>query len=433
MTVQNNIDDLYLFKDILNRNYFDDFKRGKKNIEFLLNNECPHNCQNCHVNYDKEIYKNQNIFSPKNNKYDNLLFLIDWYIENQFHCDMIFKGCIEENPEKDIIDIFTKMYNKFNNSPSHPGRIYIHTKGLNIPLLDKIILLFRKIQIGVIPIFDINGYYCDDVIYNKQIIDYIKNNDECQVYSYINATNVYNWIQNYKWWILSIGFENCHKIHLIETLDDSWDADSIQEYLNFLNFQIDFLMDNLIDFQDIIFSNKKINFCTIQLQNQQILSNKKYYQDCLFHNGITIDLITLKVPACSKLNYPIFHVGEFIYNEEHNKLELQPLNLTLLIPKAHLKKSCTPHCEYCDCINLCEKTCYGENFKVSYNPLCPIKHSCDLIKSKYHFLIYKYNLLELLNFDLFDLDYSFVKNLIKLKNQNIFINKKEDPYEKDIG
>jgi hypothetical protein len=72
---------------------------------------------------------------------------------------------------------------------------------------------------------------------------------------------------------------------------------------------------------------------------------------------------------------------------------------------------------------LCEKTCYGENFKVSYNPLCPIKNSCDLTKIKYNFLIYKYNLLNMFNLDFLNLNYTFKRNLQNLKENNIFINK----------
>ena len=420
MMVQNTIDDIYLFQDILNRNYFNDFQRKNKHIEFLLNNnDCSHNCINCYMNVDKDLYKNQDIFTPtKQNKYDNLLKLIEWYILNNFCCDIHIKGCIEEERSSKIFNIFSEMFEMFLKAENKPNVIYIYTKGINLDLLKQIILIFHNSEIRIIPVLCVNGYYCDtEFSYTEQqyslMIDFILNNP-CEVHAEINARNINKWIQNYKWWILSLGLDNCNKIYLKETLNDEWDTNSIQSYINFLDFQIDFLSENIEDFQNAIFSKEMMPFSTAHLIDQKILTNQKYYQDCLFHNGLTIDVSTLKMPTCSKLNYPIFHIGEFVYDEQ-NKLKLEPLNLTMLIPKAHLKRSCTPHCEYCKYINLCEKTCYGENFKVSYNPLCPVKNSCDLMKAKYNFLIYKYNLLNLLDFNKLNLNYSFKKSLEKIK------------------
>lgn len=425
MMVQNNIDDIYLFQDILDRNYFNDFRHGEKNIEFLLNNNiCSHNCKNCYLNTDKEIYKNQNIFSQVGtNKFNNLLKLIDWYISNNFCCNIYIKGCLEEENIDEVLRCFTEIHNKFININLKPKEIYIYTKGLNLNLLKNILLIFNNSDIKIIPIFLINGYYCDEQnLYTEKqyldLIDFIKNNI-CKIHAEIDADNVQKWIQNYKWWILSLGIDNCNKIYLTEVLNDAWTQEAISSYINFLDFQVDFLSENIKNFQEIIFLENALNFSTIQLIDQEILTNKKYYQNCLFHMGITIDISTLKIPTCSKLNYPIFHIGEFSLEDNNADLKLNPLNLTLLIPKAHLKRSCTPHCEYCDYISLCKKTCYGENFKVSYNPLCPIKNSCDLTKAKYNFLIYKYNLLNLLDFKNLNLNYSFEKIIKKIKEQEV--------------
>ena len=56
--IKTNKDDFYLLQDILKRNYFNFFKKGEKNIEFILNHSCNKNCSNCFsCSYDTEIYK----------------------------------------------------------------------------------------------------------------------------------------------------------------------------------------------------------------------------------------------------------------------------------------------------------------------------------------------------------------------------------------
>ena len=402
-----NEDDFYLLQDILKRNYFDFFLKGDKEIEFILNNNCNQNCKNCFsCSYDRDIYKNQNIFIPtKSHKYDNLLNLIDWYIQNQFHCKIIFKGCIEEESSYDLLKTCKEVYNKFVLHNIFPKEIVFETKGKNIKLLNSILNIFNK-QILITFAFNINGPYCDNEEESKyqELLNFILNND-ASINAQINASNVAQWIKNYKWWIVNLGFNNLDKLHLSETLDSNWDFSSLQQYIKFLDFQVDILSENIPDFKNYIFNNK-LNFTTIQIIDQEFLTNKRYYQSCSFHNGLTIDLSTLKIPACSKLNYPIFHVGEF--DDDFN---IKPINISILVAKSHLKKSCTPHCEYCNFLNLCEKTCYGENFKVSYNPICPIKNSCNMIAVKYNFLFFKYNTMNLLNLEEYDLDPAFRKNL----------------------
>lgn len=421
MIVTNN-DDFYLLQDVLKRNYFVFFERGQKNIEFILNNNCNQNCENCFgCSYDKEAYKNQNIFLPQGtHKYNNLLDLTDWYIDHKFVCNIIFRGCVEEEAEESFLNTLNNMYKKFKQNNIQPQSISFETKGKNIQLLKNILHIFKTIPITFI--FNINGLYCDNAKENnyEDIIEFIKYYDNSIINAKINASNVKNWIVNYKWWIINLGFDNLNKLHLSETLDANWDFSSIQKYIKFLDFQVDVLAENLPDFKSYIFNNK-LNFTTVQILDQQFLTNKKYYQSCLFHDGLTIDLITLKIPSCTKLNYPIFHIGEFI--KENNKFIINPINISILIAKAHLKKSCTPHCEYCQYLNICEKTCYGENFKVSYNPICPIKNSCDMTIVKYNFLFFKYNSMNLLNFDEYNLDFYFKQNLKSLLD-HIF--KKED-------
>ena len=418
--IKTNKDDFYLLQDILKRNYFNFFKKGEKNIEFILNHSCNKNCSNCFsCSYDTEIYKKQNIFNPtEKDKFDNLFSLTEWYINNKFCCNIYFRGCIEEESTNLLLNALQNMHNQFLSNNTIPKHIIFDTKGKDIELLNSILKIFNN-SISVIFVFNINGFYCDnnnsnDDNYYINIINFITQHNS-YINAKINAENVGNWIKNYKWWIVNLGFQNLNKIYLSENLDAAWDYAAMQKYIKFLDFQVDILSEQLDNFNYYIFDNK-LNYTTIQILNQGFLTNSKYYQSCLFHSGLAIDLITLKIPACTKLNYPIFYIGEFINND--NELSINPINIPILITKAHLKKSCTPHCEYCNFLNLCEKTCYGENFKISYNPICPIKNSCDMTAVKYNFLFFKYKSMGLLNLDDYNLDPSFKENLKTLIGGN---------------
>jgi pentatricopeptide repeat protein len=89
------------------------------------------------------------------------LKLIDWYISNNFCCNIYIKGCLEEENIDEVLKCFTEIHNKFINIDLKPKEIYIYTKGLNLNLLKNILLIFNNSSIKIIPIFLINGYYCD--------------------------------------------------------------------------------------------------------------------------------------------------------------------------------------------------------------------------------------------------------------------------------
>lgn len=418
-----NKDDFYLFQDILERNYFKDFRKGKKNIEFLLSSDTLslNSCSNCTIE-QSILYPEEDIFIPNSNKNENLLLLIDWYISNQFICPIEFNGCIEDENIENLILTLNQIIEKFNNTNYKPRSVIFHTKMKNLNLISSIFDIFKD-TIQTIFYIHLDGYFCDNNYneeYYDQIITFIKDKQHFYFKSTVNNLNIDKWIQNYQWWIKKLGLTQfLERMDLHEILNNNWDQNSIQNYLNFLNFQIDYLFEKLDKFESIIYSNNFHFNCpfTIQILDRQILTNKNYYQNCLFHNGLTIDLLTLKIPACCKLNYPMYHIGEFKYDNNNKNFNISPINLSMSIVKAHLKRSSTPHCEYCSYLNLCEKTCYGENFEVSFNPLCPILNSCLLMQCKYNFLIYKYKQMDLFDLEHYDCDPIFINDLLLLDKQ----------------
>ena len=131
-----NIDDFYLLLDILERNYFKHFRKGVKTLELLLSsNNLLNICSNCTL-CAEELYPNQDIFKSNSNtnKFENLLILIDWYIKNEFICDIEFNGCLEDEDNNILYNTLAIILTKFKQTQynKHPNKIIFHTKMKNI-------------------------------------------------------------------------------------------------------------------------------------------------------------------------------------------------------------------------------------------------------------------------------------------------------------
>lgn len=407
-------DDILLINDILDRNYYSYFKEGKKGIKIIFNDiikEPPEKIQ--------KLYLNQNTYKKtKTEKNQNLNMLIDWYINNNFLCDLYFYN-IDFSQES--ILILKTAIEKFNNSYVFPKNIYFYCSLKDIEQIKKIQEDIKVKYINFIYCFEINGKYCDFNLYSDQdykILQNLMQTEKCKIFSEINSTNIKYWIQNFKWWIINFGPDIIYNIQLNEKLDETWDEQSIMFYFSFLDFQIDYFHDF---FTESIFKEKcfkdKIPFSTFQILDKEILTNKKYYKDCDFHNLLTIHLNSLNILPCYNLDYIDFHIGNFII--ENNKItQVMPKNISMLITTCHLKRSSTPHCEYCNLLNICDGPCYANNYLNSYNVLCPIRESCNLIQNKIKFILYKFKKMNININSLNNLNETFKKDLF-LINKNL--------------
>lgn len=376
--------------DVLYRNYFLDFKRNDahKQIDFIfpIKDKISTNHLQLNNNFNFDIISN------------NLKQLVNWYKENNFKCIINLKNIDDflSNDYISLLDTFLNLNDVHLN-------LYTNMSFLNNFELTKLIITYiQKLQNNNIYIhFNINldGLYCDNInseeFYNK-LLTFLSNYEYWEFFSYITPENIENWIQNYQWWISKLDVSCLDKIHLIEDTNKNWSLEAIQNFISFIDFQVDLLSGVLKDnFQNFIFNQleeKKICFTNIQLINQGIMDNSKYYRDCAFHNSLSIDLSNLKLLLCGNINYKNFSIGHF------NGIDWEPEIVELSMLTTHLKRSSTPHCEKCQFIELCPGFCYAKSFDYIYNPLIPIRQYCNLITAKYNFLIYKYITLDLFDF-----------------------------------
>lgn len=398
--LENNI----FLNDMLYRNYYLNFqsKNPSRAIDLIFSNDLCNSCDHCYLSLDKKIdcYNKKEIFSLSTIQ-NNLKIFIEWYIENQFNCNINLKNgdLILTKENICLLDNFLKLNSLF------PITISIYTT-LDVDCdFETIKFYVNKLKQNNINInFKIllNGLYCDTAnrneLFYQSVLTFL-NDEEYNIIANITPNNIIYWIDNYKWWLRVLGEKALTSIILNEVSSDKWTDELISAYIPFLDFQVDVLSKIIPSFPSFVFlGDKEINFNSIQLLSQEILINNKYYRDCEFHNNLVIDIQTFNLLLCSKINYDNFYLGHFNIKEK----KWDALTPELSILKAHLKRSSTPHCEKCNFIELCSGFCYGASFEKNYNPLIPIRQFCNLTKAKYQFLIYKYNSMKYFDLNILD-------------------------------
>ena len=409
-----------LINDILKRNYYKEFQKenSSKNIELIINRlNTNSKCYGCFNNTETKLYPHIDFSENDYDKiFENLSIFLKFYNQNQWQCPIELNGIDwsnDKNCEKILIllqNLSTKYMNEY-----FPKKIIIDTDFYSIiNNTDDLWYKWKKRQEvfknnNIILYFNIyaNGPYCDDNNYSMEYYDKLVNlfknhtiqEDSFKIITYIRPNNIKSWIKNYQWWIDNLGDLAFTNIELREEKTENWTYELIGEYINFLNYQIEYFQNKYDneDFLKLIYDKNKNNiFQNIALLENKYLINENKNNNCNFFKNLTIDLTTMNIVPCAKVNYEDFACGQYIIeNNEITKIKAK--NVPIIIYNTHLKQSCMPHCELCPHVELCAGHCLGESYNKCFDMLPPIKEFCDLSKAKINFLIYRYNSLNLID------------------------------------
>lgn len=420
------IEDDELITDIIKRNYYNVFlqENSPKHLELIINRKNINSkCYGCFNNTETEMYPHIDFTENNYDKiYENFTAILKYYDKNNWHCPIEINGVDwsnSENCERFLI-LLQNLANR--TSVNFPKKIIINTdfkefidngNDLNKRWRRRY-EAFKKQGINLFFNIHANGLYCDDNGFDEKfyntllfwINSYHLDLHSIKIISYIRPSNVKNWIKNYDWWLKSLGDLAFNIIELREEKTENWTYDLIAEYNLFLKHQIEILINKFpSEFESIIFDNKKdFTFQNISILENRYLINDKKNNNCNFFKNLTIDLTTMNIVPCAKINYEDFACGQYII--KNNEIaSIRAKNIPIIIFNTHLKQSCMPHCENCCHIEFCSGHCLGESYNKCYDPLVPIREFCDLSKTKINFLIYVYSTLGLLTKD-------------KLKNAN---------------
>lgn len=398
-------EDNEVFNTILEQEYFTEFKLGNKSIELELSGLCSANCQYCYLKkyqkdlFPKELYNEKNII-------DNINLLLQWYIKNNFTCRIsLFSG--EWLTTSLMEPVFNSIYNNFKDAQEYQKPIdilipdnmnFIHSTELT----DKIqyyIDLLQSIHIPIIISASIDGKYCDfgrveqsDEFYQKCFEFCDKNNFFC--HPMISPQNIKNWKENYLWWLTNAPQKIVENLVMLETKNENWDNDSILALLDFCNFLIESKLikynNDLLKFANSIFYPKGY---TIEQSKIRLYNSKKSKGiTCTMSKELSIRVADLSLILCHRLSYEELLLGKFIIEDNQiTKIQANKNKVPLLSIKAHFNRSCAPLCEKCIFEPICPGFCCGLAYETFNNILVPTPNMCNMYKTKYIFLIKKYN------------------------------------------
>lgn len=423
-----------LISDIIERNYYNEFLKedSKKNIELIVN-RCNINskCYGCFNNTEKEMYPYIDFTKNDYDKiYNNFIAFLKMYDKNKWKCPIEINGLDWIN--SDIYEKLIALFSNLDKNETHnlPHRVIINTDFKdfldNNLKLTQTTNLFEKENIQLFFNIYANGLYCDDNNFNEEyydkLINWLLSSQNFKIISYIRPSNIKNWIKNYNWWIKEIGDLAFTNIELREEKTEGWNHELISEYILFLKYQIEFLINKYGEekFIEIAFDkNHNIKFHNISLLENKYLINENKNNNCDFFKNFTIDLTTMNIVPCAKVNYEDFSCGQYIV-EDNNIIGIKAKNIPIIIYNTHLKQACMPHCEVCKHLEFCAGHCLGESYNKCYDMLVPIREFCDLSKSKINFLIYVYNELNILTEDILNslqCDQLHMKSIFRLRDQ----------------
>lgn len=398
--------DKRLATDILEREYFSQFRQAQKHFEIFLFGQCTAGCEYCY------LYKHHSDLYPKtisNVKQilKNLDILLKWFIKNNFSCPIHIFSAEWLNNDEVRDQVFEIFYNNFKSSNKKPLFISIPTNASfieNDSQTNNIQMWINKfkydLNLTIMMSISIDGKYCDDGRIRHTDDYYFKLFQFASINNYlfhpmVSSYNIKNWIENYKWWRDNIENKN---LMMLEVRDETWNKKSINDLLNFLNFEIDYKFKN-------DFNNNKQQFLryilNIQDNNKGIVSfynNITIFNDyfstdninCTVRNNcLTVRVGDLSIAMCHRLYYEELEIGKFIV-KNNEIIDFDETNVALLIAKGALNRQYLPHCETCKFRKSCVGFCLGNSYENYMNPFVPTMEVCEMYTAKITFLFMKY-------------------------------------------
>lgn len=429
-----------LAKSILERTYYEPFRKGEKELEIFLLGKCSAQCEYCYLSkhsdelYPKELSSNYDLLLK------NLKILMNWYVKNNFKCRIsIFSAeWLDKNDFRDkVFDILDKAFENTTNYPLYiliPSNMQFIKDEKATASIQKYIDLFKeKYNIPICISASIDGKYCDnfrtpveDSFYTN-LFTFLENN-KFYCHPMVSSSNIKYWIDNYTWFRETAPFNIGQRLMMLEVRDETWNNTNINEFLTFLEFVINYQFDN--DFH----KNKKEFLKYILCLPNTIIKNYPNYLNiglgpcndfvknsntinCNVANwSLNIRLGDFSLIPCHRQSYEELILGQYQLNENNEITDFQVKNIELMIAYNHLKHDCFPHCESCKYIGCCIGFCLGNSYENYKNPFIPVKEVCKLYKSKIKFLIYTYDQMGLFDYldEIQDISLDFKKYLTDL-------------------
>lgn len=400
-------------------------------IELIVRPECNQKCEYCYISrYGDDLYPRHERVSNETILHNLDMFLTYIYQEKNifitrwelFAGDMFYDGLYF-----DILDIFYKHFsilkerfapllNKNEISIIAPCNFSFIENDETVNRLNEYILKFRHefhAEVGFSVSTD--GKYAIDTRemkplndeYFDKIFNFMEQHHRIGVHPMISASNIDCAIENYEWWkeVFKTKFKNnfCAKNFLpsyLEVRNNEWTTEKIQKYIQFIdhvfNDRLQMCNNDVDHLAYHLFKGDGKNDTLAKLSYNDLIRldvNEAHYDDisCSIQSLFHVTLNNLSIVPCHRLAYKQLSAGNFICDEKNEKIiGVESYNIVPLIDIKAINNQDQPKCFSCIYSPYCVKGCLGAQYEASGELFMPALSVCELLKSKYNYLLYLY-------------------------------------------
>lgn len=447
------LDDTLLLNSYLDKRLFNN-KDNKREfwdgtIELIIRPECNQKCDYCYITQHGDYLYPKEYRADNLTLLNNLKMLLNYFTERKFYCGSweLFAGDLfYDNFWFDIMDVFKQYYLQFTDIvKDNIARIslpcncsFFHDKE-KTEKISQYIEEMEKMGVRVNiswshdgpNLIDIREKRKIDEDYYKTAFTFLKRH-RYGAHPMISYEGIDKAKEQYEWWINTwkeIGkneeFSEYSPMFL-EVRNEGWTDENIKNYLDFLNYVIDkrfkacnesprafayhLFCKNIKktkkDIPDIYFPLTVPNDILWMRYHDPYDSHK----NCTFGHAYSINLSKLTIVPCHRLTYEHFEAGKFVVSniKDNNNYQNSYLNqklkekqqkiigieaaqgLTAYLNIESANPLYAPGCCSCEYRYICMKGCYGAQYEAYGDWAMPIPEVCKLLKSKYEFLLTKY-------------------------------------------
>lgn len=350
--------DNILLRDILERNYYKSFKKGNNNCKnFNLSFFYVNDYTNFKFIPGYESLEEKNDLSKI---LSNWSLFLDWYSANEFYTNLEIHDDILLNNSDFLEKILLVLEQKKIDYKSLI--VYVNVDIIND--LKSLELLRKNTK--------------TQFVFNTKINLFSKLVSELKVTA--NPSEIINILippgltsKQLIQYQQEIFQSDLNVNRYIEVDSINWTNEWIDEYLDYIRFWMNFLQTP----EDLFKSNSPIN-----ITDQHNIDNENCKTNCSLQNSLSILIVNLSINMCHKFQYDDQVIG-YLIPDETEILTIESKILPISMITTHLKRTSTPHCETCSFIGVCKGFCFVNSYNRCFNPVIPLKESCDLKKAKF--------------------------------------------------
>lgn len=438
----------YMIEDrFFSRMYSDNYDYLRRNgltVELYITSVCNQKCEYCYLmKYGDKLYPKK--IRDTNKIIENIKILLNYFIERDLYIyDLdLFSGEIwgMEFGNRVFDTILEAIKNglkvRFIMIPSNCT--FVLNKKIKA-VIQSYINKFKELGIDLKFSASVDGkilenqtrsYYDESANPKKSSDEFYKNLfNFCAKNGYgfhpmVSASGIEKWSENFDWWISNLRKYNMpinNFIMFLEVRNDDWTDEKIWHYLKFLNHVVDwFYLENYHKNIDKMIKDMFLRI-GVGPQNYNIaeLSTASKNPGCAIYRCLCVRMGDLSIVPCHRLSYDQFNYGKFIVDQ--GKITgIEAGNVQLANKILYTSTKCEHGCDVCQYNVFCMRGCHGSQFESTKDPLIPCKSVCNLFKSKFNFLIYKYEKMGILKRlkEIADSNVGVVSNMAKYSYNQI--------------